>query len=346
MQVGRGHHNTLLLPDGSMVTVGGGVGVQKRRPMGRRPEQRQIELWNPPPELGARPLSGRNARLPLHRAAPARRPRGLSRRRRQRRHRPRHRRDLRTPLPLQGPPPHDQLSAPHVRSSETSFDVDTPDTNITRAALVAPGATTHANDMNQRYIPLAVAQRPGGVTLTAPASAEITTPGYYMLFLLNSQGVPSVAKFMRLGYAWEPAPPPTPPPTTPSGGGGTPDRTGPKLRFRAKTGFDRRRWRLSGSASDPSGVRRVDLALARKQGARCRYWSPRRRDLGKLRSCTRRRVFFRGSLALAGSPRRWSAKLRGPLPPGRYVLTLKGTDRKGNVSMRRGIHLRVKQRHR
>ena len=69
---------------------------------------------------------------------------------------------------------------------------------------MAPGATTHANDMNQRYIPLTVAQRAGGVTLTAPASADLATPGYYMLFLLNDQGVPSVAKFIRLGYAWEP----------------------------------------------------------------------------------------------------------------------------------------------
>ena len=227
-----------------------------------------------------------------------------------------------------------------------SFDVYTPDTNITGATLVAPGATTHANDMNQRYIPLTVAQRAGGVTLTAPANADIATPGYYMLFLLNNQGVPSVAKFMRLGYAWEPAPPPTPPPTGPSAGGGTPDRTGPKLGFRAKTGFNRRRWRLSGTASDSSGVRRVDLALARKQARRCRYWSPRRRALGKLRSCTSRRVFFRANLAQSGSPRRWSVKLRGPLPPGRYLLALKGTDSEGNVSMRRGIHLRVEQRRR
>ena len=64
---------------------------------------------------------------------------------------------------------------------------------------MAPGATTHANDMNQRYIPLTVAQRAGGVTLTAPATADIATPGYYMLFLLNNRGVPSVAKFVRLG---------------------------------------------------------------------------------------------------------------------------------------------------
>ena len=35
MQVPRGHHNTVLLPDGSMVTVGGGVGVRDGEPVGR-----------------------------------------------------------------------------------------------------------------------------------------------------------------------------------------------------------------------------------------------------------------------------------------------------------------------
>ena len=36
------------------------------------------------------------------------------------------------------------------------------------------------------------------MTLTAPGSAELATPGYYMLFLLNAQGVPSIAKWVKL----------------------------------------------------------------------------------------------------------------------------------------------------
>ena len=47
MQVGRGHHNTVLLPDGSMVTVGGGVGARDGDQWAGDPEQRQVELWNP-----------------------------------------------------------------------------------------------------------------------------------------------------------------------------------------------------------------------------------------------------------------------------------------------------------
>ena len=76
--------------------------------------------------------------------------------------------------------------------------MDTPNGNITKARLIAPSATTHAVDMNQRSIELTVAQRTGGVKLTAPASPELAPPGYYMLFLVDSQGVPSVAKFVKL----------------------------------------------------------------------------------------------------------------------------------------------------
>ena len=107
------------------------------------------------------------------------------------------------PYLFKGPRPTITAGPNNVRFG-TDVDVATPDTNVTGAALIAPGATTHANDMNQRYISLRVTQRPGGVTLTAPASPQIATPGYYMLFLLNDQGVPSVARFIRLGFTSDP----------------------------------------------------------------------------------------------------------------------------------------------
>ena len=34
--------------------------------------------------------------------------------------------------------------------------------------------------------------------MTAPPNSNIAPPGYYMLFLLNSSGVPSVSKFVQL----------------------------------------------------------------------------------------------------------------------------------------------------
>ena len=47
MKVGRGHHNTVLLPDGSMATVGGGVGIRNGDQWEADEAQKQIELWDP-----------------------------------------------------------------------------------------------------------------------------------------------------------------------------------------------------------------------------------------------------------------------------------------------------------
>src|SRR5207302_2605153 len=41
-------------------------------------------------------------------------------------------------------------------------------------------------------------QTAGGLTVQAPASANLAPPGYYLLFIVNSNGVPSVAPFVRL----------------------------------------------------------------------------------------------------------------------------------------------------
>ena len=92
----------------------------------------------------------------------------------------------------------DPTSGAPIIGFNGSFGVDTPDTNITGAALAAPGAVTHGVDMNQRMLELHVVQRTGCVSVTAPTGRNAAPPGYYMLFLLNDQGVPSVAKFVKL----------------------------------------------------------------------------------------------------------------------------------------------------
>jgi hypothetical protein len=75
---------------------------------------------------------------------------------------------------------------------------------IASAVLVRPGSSTHAIDMEQRMIGLCGASpQPactggGTLNLTTPANGNIAPPGYYMVFLLDSAGVPSVAKFIQL----------------------------------------------------------------------------------------------------------------------------------------------------
>jgi hypothetical protein len=76
------------------------------------------------------------------------------------------------------------------------FTVSTPDT-ITRAVLVRPAATTHALDMNQRHVDLKFTSAPGAITATAPVGGSAPA-GWYMLFLLNGDGVPSVARFVKV----------------------------------------------------------------------------------------------------------------------------------------------------
>lgn len=80
-----------------------------------------------------------------------------------------------------------------------SFRVRTPDAaSITSAVLLRPGAVTHAFDMEQRLIGLSFTASAGTLTLTSPPNSTVAPPGYYMLFILNSAGVPSVAQFVQL----------------------------------------------------------------------------------------------------------------------------------------------------
>jgi hypothetical protein len=89
--------------------------------------------------------------------------------------------------------------APAQVSYGSNFFVGTPDAaSITRAVLIRTGAVTHFFDQNTRSVPVNFQQTSGGLTITAPAGSNLAPPGYYMLFLVNSAGVPSVAPFVQL----------------------------------------------------------------------------------------------------------------------------------------------------
>jgi PKD repeat protein len=80
-----------------------------------------------------------------------------------------------------------------------TFQVQTPDAaQIASVVLVRPGAATHAFDMEQRLVGLSYTVGSGVLNVTAPPNGNIAPPGYYMLFVLDSAGVPSVARFVRL----------------------------------------------------------------------------------------------------------------------------------------------------
>ena len=89
-----------------------------------------------------------------------------------------------------------------------TFQVQTPDAaNISSVALIRPGAPTHAFDMEQRLVNLVFTAGSGVLNVTMPSSSNVAPPGYYLLFLLNSAGVPSVAQFVQLTSAGGDIPP-------------------------------------------------------------------------------------------------------------------------------------------
>ena len=89
-------------------------------------------------------------------------------------------------------------SAPASARYGQSFNVLTNRSAMAGAVLVAPAATTHGNDMHQRVIKLQAQQLSNGLNVAVPASSALVPPGHYMLFVLDSAGIPSVARFVHI----------------------------------------------------------------------------------------------------------------------------------------------------
>jgi hypothetical protein len=81
-----------------------------------------------------------------------------------------------------------------------AFDVRTTQADrIARVALIRAGSVTHAFNSDQRYISLDFRRIAGEwLDAKAPPSSAIAPAGYYMLFTINRDGVPSVGRFVRL----------------------------------------------------------------------------------------------------------------------------------------------------
>jgi hypothetical protein len=89
---------------------------------------------------------------------------------------------------------------PAAINYNTSFFVGTSDAaSIAKVVLIRLGAVTHFFDQNTRYVPLSFTQAANGLTVTAPMDGRLAPPGYYMLFLVNSNGVPAVAPILQVG---------------------------------------------------------------------------------------------------------------------------------------------------
>lgn len=75
---------------------------------------------------------------------------------------------------------------------------------VRRVTLVRLSAVTHSTNTTQRFAELAVEPVAGDrLRVTAPANPHVYPPGYYMLFALDEEGVPSESRMLRLAPAEE-----------------------------------------------------------------------------------------------------------------------------------------------
>jgi hypothetical protein len=150
----RQYHSTaVLLPDGRVMTGGGGVcGVC----MAIGYLEKNVEYFTPP-YLYKKDGSGQPAARPVISTAPA----------------------------------SVGINANFTISSAQA-------TSIKRVGLVGLGDVTHGVDQGQRYIPLKFSASGTTLTVTGPPNGGVAPPGYYMLFIIDATGVPSIAKMVQV----------------------------------------------------------------------------------------------------------------------------------------------------
>jgi Concanavalin A-like lectin/glucanases superfamily/Domain of unknown function (DUF1929)/Bacterial Ig domain/Glucodextranase, domain B len=90
-------------------------------------------------------------------------------------------------------------SAPVQIGYGQTITVQTPDASgIAKVSLIKMGAVTHAFDQDQRYVPLSFTAGSGSLSVQTPANGNLAPPGHYMLFIVDTNGVPSVAVTLNI----------------------------------------------------------------------------------------------------------------------------------------------------
>lgn len=91
-------------------------------------------------------------------------------------------------------------SSPNQIAYGDSFSIAfTSSASVNTVSLIRLSSVTHSVNMDQRYVRLSQGVAAGpAVTIPAPADAILAPPGFYMMFVVSADGVPSQAAMVQL----------------------------------------------------------------------------------------------------------------------------------------------------
>jgi hypothetical protein len=183
--------NTVVLPDGKVLIVGGGAAFKYTGPV-KVPElfDPGTQTWTSmAPQQGGRMYHATALLLPDGRVLSAGQDSGgLAR----------YGEIFSPPYLFRGARP-TISGSPATVARGTQLQLTSPEAAaVTRVVLMRGGSNTHEIDSDQRSQPLAFTRSGTTITAQVPASGNLVPPGYYMLFVVNGNGVPCVAPWIRV----------------------------------------------------------------------------------------------------------------------------------------------------
>lgn len=93
------------------------------------------------------------------------------------------------------------VSAPNAVVSGQKFSVTVgPTDEIGRVTFVRTGSDTHSTNPDQRFVGLPFTQNGSTLTIGLPSNKNVLLPGYWMLFVLNKAGTPSIAPIILVSH--------------------------------------------------------------------------------------------------------------------------------------------------
>ena len=192
LSIPRAHANAVILPDRKVMLIGGGAEGTYGQPT-RIPEMYDPDTGNwttLPRQVFGRMYHSTAMLLPDGRVLSAGQDSGQSG----------SWGEIYEPAYLfRGPRPTISSAPPQVALG-SSFTITTPDAaSISAVALIRLSVVTHSGNVEQRYVGLEYSvTAPDQLVAAAPTNGNQAPLGFYLLFIVDDDGVPSVANFVQL----------------------------------------------------------------------------------------------------------------------------------------------------